>query len=248
MIFGRLLQTSRFPKTAQQGFTLLEVLVTGVLVSIVVALAFYSLGFFLKGWQQDRLETRGPLERFRIRILVQNALESVWEYNVTDPSSERRGAYYPFFQGSSNSVTFITSSSVFRKFGTAVARLRLEAPRQGGVAGNAADLIYEETALDEFFVKYHGDTLSFADRAVVERNVTALNIRYYGPREVRFSPERFTVETTYGWMDQFDGREQGGLPSLIEIRWDRADGERRIRTFHVQATGGLKGRYLHRDG
>jgi prepilin-type N-terminal cleavage/methylation domain-containing protein len=197
------------------GFTLLEVLIATMVLSAVVYLATLSYSMFLNVWEEKRLTDTSAINDYRSHILVRSALESIYDYYVTDPANEKAGRYYPFFKGKGDMIEFVTLSSVFSKGAPAIARLRLE--RQDMAAGEYYKVIYEEAPLDQTYIKYADDKTEYSHAMVVYTEVKKINIRYYGEWETRWVPERYDFETVYRWQETFCGEKRNTVPETIEL-------------------------------
>lgn len=197
------------------GFTLIEVLIATMVLSAVVYLATLSCSMFLNVWEEKRLTDTSAINDYRSHILVRSALESIYDYYVTDPANEKAGRYYPFFKGERDMIEFVTLSSVFSKGVPSIARLRLE--RQDMAAGEYYKVIYEEVPLDQTYIRYADVKPEYSHAMVVYTEVKKINIRYYGEWETRWVPERDDFETVYRWQDTFNGEERNTIPETIEL-------------------------------
>jgi len=201
--YGRKLSQNR-----ENGFTLIEILVVTLILSVMVSLAFFAMGLYLKTWSGRSLGDTRTLQEYRSRTLVRHALESVWEYYVTDPANERIEIFYPFFKGETRSLTGVTTSSVFQKGVPAVFRIRLG-------DGNETDgsLIYEEAPLEKWYLRYMNDSPVFAYSLVMMTRITQIGFRYYGFWEILPLAENEDIpQIVYRWQETFDGRERGDIP------------------------------------
>jgi prepilin-type N-terminal cleavage/methylation domain-containing protein len=197
----------------QKGFTLIEMLVAGMILSIIVALAFFSMTFYLNEWEHGRMGDISAVEQYRRKQLVTAAMESAWEYYVTDPANERLNQYYPYFIGNPESVSFVTTSPVFTETDAAAARMSLrKIPDSSG-----RTLLYEEAPLDKFYIRYYDDKIKYPYSLGFHVNQSDLRIRYYGLDEIRFLPQQEDFEEIMQWHDRFDGKERRVMPELIAI-------------------------------
>ena len=219
------------------GFSLIEVLIATMILSALVYLATLSYSMFLNVWEQKKLTDTKAINDYRSHILFRSALESIYDYYVTDKANERIGRYYPFFRGERDKFEFVTLSSVFSKGLPAVARLRLE--RQDMATGKYYNVIYEETPLDQTYIKYADVKSEYSHAMVVYTEVKKINIRYYGEWETRWVPERDNFETVYKWQDTFDGAERNTIPETIELTISAEEGETTL-LFQVKAKNVFK--------
>ena len=219
------------------GFTLVEVLISTMILGMVIYLAMLSYSMFLDRWQKKKLSHTSIINDYRAHILVRSALESMYDYYVTDPANERTGRHYPFFKGKRDSLEFITLSSVFKKGVPALARLRME--QQGKTAGEDYQVIYEETPMDKTYIKYADATPKYRRSLVVYSGVKKIAIRYYGELEIKWIPEHENFEPVYGWRENFSGKKRNTIPNLIELTLKTETAETTI-LFPVRANNAFK--------
>jgi hypothetical protein len=208
-----------------------------MVLSAVVYLATLSYSMFLNEWGEKRLTDTSAINGYRSHILVRSALESIYDYYVTDPANEKAGRYYPFFKGERDMLEFVTISSVFSKGVPAVARLRLE--RQDTAAEEYYKLIYEEAPLDRTYIKYADVQPEYSHAMVVYTEVKKINIRYYGEWEIRWVPERDHFETVYRWQQTFHGEKRDTVPETIELTLNTEEGDTTL-LFPVRANNVYK--------
>ena len=197
-----------------KGFTLIEVLISTMVLAVIIYLATLSYSMFLNTWGERRLSDTNAINKYRSHMLLRSSLESAYDYYVTDPANERISLYYPFFKGESDTMEFVTISSVFKKGFPAVARLRIT-KEDDGSAGSQR-LVYEETPLDRVYIKYHDFQTEFTDSMVLDNHVKQFRIRYFGPW-IRRRPDGKGFVTSYKWHDTFLGKEKETVPDKIEI-------------------------------
>jgi prepilin-type N-terminal cleavage/methylation domain-containing protein len=211
------------------GFTLIEVLIATMVLGAMIYLATFSYSAVLNVWGQRRLTDVRALSEYRNHALCRSALESVFDYYVTDPVSERQGAFYPYFKGEPDQLQFVTLSSVFHKGLPAAARLKVTAG--SGDAEGTYLVTYEEMPLNRWYIRYDNQEPAYTDAMVVYENIRAFKIRYYGLGVVGpFSgPGQTVVKTAYDWYERFDGSVTRSIPELIEIQlYTEGNGETRL--------------------
>lgn len=222
----------------QRGFTLIEMLVTGMILSAIVALSFFSLNVYMNEWEQGRLSNIDAIEQFRKKQLVENAVESVWEYQVTDPQAEQNGHFYFYFVGTAQDVVFVTTSPVSGKSAVAAARIRL-APAQDP---SHTMLVYEEAPFDHFYLRYGDDPIPYSHSFNLLLADHDLRFRYFGLEEFKYLPEENRLEEITGWQKTFDGRQKQATPQRIEIV-KSDDTQNPIYAFEVKSKNRTKGIY-----
>ncbi|MBC2696417.1 MAG: prepilin-type N-terminal cleavage/methylation domain-containing protein [Desulfobacteraceae bacterium] len=229
-------------RNCNAGFTLIEVLIATMILSALVYLATLSYSMFLTVWEKKRLTDTSAINDYRSHILVRSALESIYDYYVTDPANEKVGRYYPFFKGKRDMLEFVTLSSVFSKGFPAIARLKLE--RQDMAAGEHCNVIYQEAPLDQIYIKYADVKPEYSHTIIVYTEVKKINIRYYGEWETRWIPERDNFDTVYRWQDTFHGEKRNTIPEIIELTISTEAAETTL-LFPVIANNVYKRAFFH---
>lgn len=208
------------------GFTLIEVLIATMVLSAVVYLATLSYSMFLNVWEEKRLTDTSAINGYRSHILVRSALESIYDYYVTDPANEKKGLHYPYFKGGRDTLEFVTLSSVFKKGVPAAARIRLKDQDNGDEKYRA--IVYEEAPLDNAYIKYYSDNLKYSRLMAVYTGIKKINIRYYGVWETKWMPEKHDFETIYKWQETFDGKKKNAVPEIIEMTLITDNGDKTL--------------------
>ena len=218
------------------GFTLIEVLISTIVLSAVIYLATFSYSLFLDSWEKNRFIDASAIQQYRSHLLVRDAVESIFDYYVTEAGRSSGSRHFPFFKGDAESFEFVTLSSVFEKGKPAAARIRLV--KEGDE--KLKTLIYEEASLSKTYIRYEEDRPEYKKSIVLYRQVVQLRIRYYGAFEFRFVPERDDFVTEYKWQETFDGKQRSAAPKTIEITLETPEGKIKL-VFHVktQDTGKL---------
>ncbi len=224
------------------GFTLIEVLIATLILSMVVYLATISYAMFLDAWEKKRLSDISAIQEYRSRFLLRNALESMFDYYVTDPKSEKRDRRFPFFEGEKESLRFVTLSSVFHQGKPAVARIRL----QKNEADDSKALIYEEASLEQRYLRYNDDSLEYGNGMLICDNLKSLRIRYFGAWETKFDLLKDAFVTEYKWQETFEGNERNTIPDIIEMIVTSGAGETKL-VFPIMAHSPGKGYFFNRE-
>jgi prepilin-type N-terminal cleavage/methylation domain-containing protein len=214
------------------GFTLLEVLIATALLSVVIFLTTLSYSMILDVWAQKKIVGQNTLTNYRSHLLVRFALESVYDYYVTDPMNETKGLYYPLFRGERDMLEFVTLSAVFSKGVPAVARVRLA--KQAGNAPEHYQLLYEEAPLDSTYVRYRDALPPYRRSLVIYPKVEQFSMRYFGEWEARWVREREDFEMVSKWQDTFSGEEKQTIPEIIELTVRTAEEETTL-VYQVRA-------------
>jgi len=228
------------------GFTLIEVLVATIILASLVYLSTLSYSLFLRIWQQGGAKANVAVERYRTDSLLRSSLDSIYDYYVTDPANEKAGFYYPFFKGGPDEVEFVTLSSVFRKGWPAVARLRMREVQER--EQSHYQVVYEETPLQDSYVKYNDFSQGYQHTMIVYDNVKNFRLRYFGEWE----PEHVFGKATappvimYKWQDSFYGRKTGAIPRQIDLAVTIGDDHEMLH-YRVMAENVFKRSFFTRE-
>ena len=206
------------------GFTLIELLISTLILASIVLLAVLSYSTFLNTWESKRLTDLDALDEYRSHVLLRYALESAYDYFVTDPTNERLGVYYPYFKGYPDRLEFVTLSSVFFKGSPAAARMRIIKDDNGEIQ----KLVYEEAPLDRIYIRYNDFEPEYIEQMLPYRDLKNVNIRYYGLEEIRWNERLDNLEKIYGWQEGYQGEEKKDIPEMIELLLTTAEGDTRL--------------------
>jgi len=196
------------------GFTLIEVLISTIILGMVLGIALMASSGFMDVWQKgDRLFS-DAFTLVRYKILLSESIESTYEYYLTDKPGQNRqkDKYFPFFAGKSQSAEFVTLSSVFNHGAPAIAKLYVQKNDSGKY-----DLVYKEADLEKFFIKYAQDKIEYTRQIDIYQNLENIKFRYYGLVETKFDPELMKADRIFEWEDKFSGRQTMHVPKQMEI-------------------------------
>ena len=221
----------------EKAFTLVEVLVATLVLSVMAGLSTYMYGTFLDIWHAKKLTDNGPFQAYRRQVLFRTALECASDYYVTDRASLGATArYYPFFKGKNDTLEFVTLCSVFHEGSPALARIGV----REGPAGGKRNVVYEETALNRTYLRYGEEPPDYEDRLIVVEDVRAIRFRYYGELETVFVRDTMTFQTEYEWQNTFKGKEKFGLPERVELSIELEGGAPTTLLFPIRARNDFK--------
>ena len=235
---------ARKTTNGQAGFTLLEMLVSALILSAMSFAAFFSMGLFLNEWEHRRMGDIRAIADFRTHDLIRRSLEGIWEYYVTDPLSERENTWYPYFQANSRRFAFVTASPVFEDHGAAAAEIVFIPPEYGASGGR---LVYRETPLDRVFIHYADDEPSYTRSLTWIDRIQEIRIRYFGVLELIWNEEIMNFMEIRGWTDSFSGHDRHLYPETIEIKVKDLKDAEQLFTFYVRSQNRSKAGLLPRD-
>ncbi len=198
---------------ALKGFTLLEMLVAVVVLSLVIGISTYAYSMFVRQWD-------GHLGRFdeaqaqyqRLEWLA-GALEDTLPYVVRDDE----GAPGFYFLGRDEGLTLVTMSPIFGVGEPALIRVFREADE-----GDAWRLVYEEAPFAGTLLAHADQRMQFRHRLVIARGLPLPVFRYFGWSDLG---SRVNVDQAQpaarAWFDEYDGLVRRFHPEKIELRLGR---------------------------
>jgi prepilin-type N-terminal cleavage/methylation domain-containing protein len=194
-----------------RGFSLLEMLVAVVVLSMVIGISTYAYSLFIRQWD-------GHLGRFdesqaqyqRLEWLA-TALQDTLPYLVRDDKNEL-GFY---FLGRDEGLTSVTMSPVFGVGEPALIRVFREPDDSG-----TWRLVYEEAPFAGKVLAHADQRMEFRHRLVVARGLPRPEFRYFGWADLQ---SRVSIEDSSGtgraWFDEYDGLRRQFHPEKIELGW-----------------------------
>jgi prepilin-type N-terminal cleavage/methylation domain-containing protein len=222
-----------YPNTA--GFTLVEVMISTLILGAVLAVTFTALTTYRNAWEKSDSLFSDVFTRSRYRILVRQAVESIYGYYVTEKTGEQKDVFFPLFRGSATAVEFVTLSSVFDDRSPALARLSVEK-----ITDDHYNIVYEETPLVDVYIKYPDELPAYKNSIEVYTGLSEAGFRYYGVVDIIFHPELQTRELVYAWNDQYLSKQRARLPEIIALEIDSDDNGKENIRFAVTGDGSYK--------
>ncbi|GAB6064591.1 PulJ/GspJ family protein [Deferrisoma palaeochoriense] len=194
----------------EAGFTIPEVLVSLAILASVLWLATAGLqqvvGFLSRGGDAP------SLDRVRVRWLVAEALEGVFDYYVAPAGGPETRPCVPYFEGDGTGFTFVTLNAVSAPGVPAWARLWYDARR--------GSLVYGERPMERWFLRSAGDRPEPAYEVPVFEGIRGVEFSYEGIRSTRevFTGDDVRFEAVRGEGRDWDGARYLRLPERIRIR------------------------------
>lgn len=192
-----------------RGFSLLEMLVAVVVLSMVIGISTYAYSLFMRQWD-------GHLGRFdesqaqyqRLEWLA-TALQDTLPYLVRDDKNEL-GFY---FLGRDEGLTSVTMSPIFGVGEPALIRVFRE-PEDSGTWR----LVYEEAPFAGNVLAHADQRMEFRHRLVIARGLPRPEFRYFGWADLQSSMNlEDSLSTGRAWFDEYDGLRRQFHPEKIEL-------------------------------
>ncbi|SEK47125.1 prepilin-type N-terminal cleavage/methylation domain-containing protein [Colwellia chukchiensis] len=202
------------------GFTLVEMLVAMVLLSMVLLIASSAYALFSERWDGRLGHFNRSVKQAKQLILVQEALKSVVSYVVTDDN--KRAKLY--FEGNRNGFVGVTLRSLFSPEVAAVVRVQIIQK-----ADFSYQLIYQESAMTTQLLTQAKQALTFTDAVVLYDNLTAVEFQYYGWPSLRDkhwqADSAISARQAKAWFSNYNSLERNVQPEQIKITFSTEQGD-----------------------
>jgi prepilin-type N-terminal cleavage/methylation domain-containing protein len=195
---------------ALRGFTLVEMLVALVVLSLVIGISTYAYALFARQWdgKLGRFE-QAQAEYQRLEWLAA-ALQDTLPYVVRDDD----GQIGFYFLGRDEGLTLVTMSPIFQTAQPALIRVFREPDGDG-----AWQLVYEEAPFDGQLLVRSDQRLEFRHRIVIARGLPRPEFRYYGwPDLSTWLMASEVSGAARSWFVEYDGMTRRYHPEIIELR------------------------------
>ncbi|WP_220782408.1 pilus assembly FimT family protein [Shewanella sairae] len=193
-----------------KGFTLIEILIAMLLLSMVMFIGSLSFSTFSQQWQKDMGTFTEEVANAKNLVLLQKAINGIANYIVKDTDDDP--AY--FFKGNDKYLVFITNKPVFSVGQQALVRLSVAVNQDG-----SQQLVYEESPFDRNPL-LRIDELPQSRFMQVLLTDEQIRFNYYGWQDQQQRSAYYEGEpTSPKWISEYFGENSGMLPYAINITW-----------------------------
>ncbi|QBL09787.1 prepilin-type N-terminal cleavage/methylation domain-containing protein [Rheinheimera sp. D18] len=196
----------------QRGFTLIEVLITLILLSMLVISGAMVFQYFQDNWQKTRIRFQTAMTDYAAWQLTNRVLTKTFPHMVI---SGQQYAFY--FLGKEDGFTAVSHTSVQAPGSPAVYRLFKESLPDG-----SSQLVYEEAVIAETLLAEAGQQLPFSYRLVLFQGKQSINFEYFGwpsltDREIGSDPLSSVQFEPRAWFTEYDGIKRRQHPLVVQI-------------------------------
>lgn len=197
------------PRTLR-GFSLLEMLVAVVVLSMVIGISTYAYSMFIRQWDGHLGRFEEAQAQYQRLEWLAAALDDTLPYLVRDD----QGDIGFYFLGRDEGLTLVTMSPIFGIGEPALIRVFREADDEG-----AWRLVYEEAPFSGTLLARADQRMEFRHRLVIARGLPRPEFRYFGWAD---ASSRLLIEESLSnersWFDEYDGLLRHYHPEKIELR------------------------------
>lgn len=195
-----------------QGFTLIEILIAMLVLSMVMFIGSLSFSTFSQRWQKDMGSFTAEVANAKNLVLLQNTINGIANYIVKD--SDDDPVY--FFRGNDKYLVFVTNKPVFSIGEQALIRLSVRVNQDG-----SQQLVYEESPFERSPIVYL-DELPEAKYSQVLLSDEDIRFNYYGWQDQQQRSDYYEGQATSPkWIPEYLGEQSGMLPYAINITWGK---------------------------
>lgn len=203
-----------------KGFTLVEMLVSMVLLSMVLLIASSAYALFSERWDGRLGHFNQSVKQAKQLILVQEAVKSVVSYVVTDDKEQPK----IYFEGNRNGFVAVTLRSLFAPDVSAVIRIQvLQKP------DFSYQLIYQESSMSQRLLIKAKQPLEFSEAIVLYDNLIAVDFQYLGWPSLEnkyWQAESATAERQEkAWFNDYNSLERNVQPEQVKITFTTEEGD-----------------------
>lgn len=203
-----------------KGFTLVEMLVSMVLLSMVLAIASGAYSLFSSRWNGRLGHFNQSVHQAKQLMLVQESLKSIIAYATVN--NEKQAKIY--FEGNVNGFVAVTLRSIYSPQSAAV--IRIQAVQN---ADFTYRLIYQESAMLEQLLIHTQQKLKFSEPIVLFNNLTSLEFEYFGWPSLE--SKNWTIDSLtpkpepVSWFNEYNSLAINLQPEKIKITFTNEEGD-----------------------
>jgi len=208
-----------------QGFTLVEMLVSMVLLSMVLLIASKAYALFSDRWNGRLGHFNQSVTQAKQLILVQDTLKSIISYVVTDEEEHAK----IYFEGNRNGFVAVTLRSLYTPEIAAVMRLQITQNDDFTYR-----LTYQESAMTKQLLTKVKQPLNFSEPIILFNHLTNVDFQYFGWSSTEskyWMPDSsFTKPQPPTWFNEYNSLDKKLQPEKIKINFTSKQGNFSLQT------------------
>lgn len=230
----------RIAHQCQRGFTLIEILISLVILSMLVTLAGSAYSLYIDRWQDNLGDFQQQLSETRGTMLVDQALQNVFPFVVENSEEAQRNSpeLGLFFFGEEKRLEAIVGSGVFNYANAAIFKL---------IKDGDSLVYFERSTADVLLLKADQD-FEYTRKLVYTDNVESVRFRYYGwpsyQQKLDFISGNSSTDSRQ-WFTQYYGAERGLLPERIELTVTTAHNQWQLLYAVADGSDNIMGKYFN---
>jgi len=225
-----------------KGFTLVEMLVSMVLLSMVLLIASNAYSLFSDRWNGRLGHFNQSVVQAKQLILVQEALKSIVSYVVNNDKEQAKF----YFEGNRNGFVAVTLRSLFSPESAAVMRLQVTQNADFTYA-----LSYQESAMTEELLINTKQSLSFSEPIVLFDNLKEVKFQYFGWPTTQ--SKYWTIDSAIAqpepptWFNEYNSLAINLQPEQIKVTFTTEQGDFSLQAKLTNSVPGVLNSYTDID-
>ena len=200
-------------RTDEAGFSLVELLVAMVILSLIVLVSTQSFSLFTQRWDGRLEHFDERFDELRARWVVRDLLTSIHPFIVKNPAGRDRF----YFEGNRNGFVAVASQSVFDKEVPAVVRLSFVIAK-----GGKYDLTYEEWPMVTDQLRSTTQNIPWSAPILLASDVTAPDFAYFGIPKNGGATRDGSNDAR--WFENYNSLQTFYHPFAIQLAWQTEEG------------------------
>lgn len=232
----------KYNHKTNQGFTLVEMLVSMVLLSMVLLIASNAYSLFSDRWNGRLGHFNRSVVQAKQLILVQEALKSIVSYVVTNDKKQAK----LYFEGNQNGFVAVTLRSLFSPESAVVMRLQVTQNPDFTYT-----LSYQESAMIDQLLISAKQPLNFGEPIVLFDDLTAINFQYFG--WLTTQSKYWTIDSVMPqpeppiWFNEYNSLVTNLQPEQIKVTFTSKQGDFSLQAKLTNAVPGVLNSYTDLD-
>jgi len=219
-----------------RGFTLVEMLITMVLLSSVVLIGSSAFGFFAQRWDGQLGKFDSTMQNVRDLLLVHEVLDSLVPYVAYDKGE----VPVIYFEGNRNGFIGVSSRSVLEGDGFSVVRF--------SIAQNSDfsfDVLYEEWPMKDDILRSAQQEIPFSLPLRLFNSVDSPKFEYFGwaSSEEKYGVEGIMPAGEAKWLADYNALNKSFPPLKARLVFEKNGQVHVISAVLAAAKAGLVSRY-----
>ncbi|MFT5814554.1 MAG: Tfp pilus assembly protein PilV [Psychroserpens sp.] len=232
----------RCKSNVNRGFTLVEMLVSMVLLIMVLLIASGAYSSFSDRWNGRLGHFNQSVVQAKHLILVQEAVKSIVSYAVTNDKKQAK----LYFEGNRNGFVAVTLRSLFSPEFAAVMRLQFIQNTDFTYR-----LIYQESAMTEHLLITAKQSLNYTKPLVLFDNLTEVDFQYLGWPSTQ--TKYWTIDSVApqpdppSWYNEYNSLAINLQPEQIKVTFTSKNGRFTLQTKLTNSVPGALNSYADID-
>ncbi|QFU23451.1 prepilin-type N-terminal cleavage/methylation domain-containing protein [Shewanella eurypsychrophilus] len=197
------------------GFTLIEMLISMVLLMGIIAVSSFAYSQFSRFWDGRVGHFYKTFYDIRHHDIIKTAISGITPYVAFNTKGHPR--YY--FEGKTTGFVAVSGDSISQPGKAAVIRIFVEQNNDFSYK-----LVYQESPMDKQLLTRTDQAIEYTYTVVVDKQISDVEFNYYGEEKSDSSQEAYQRKV-YRWFSEFNSLATMIPPEKIQLKWSANDRE-----------------------